>query len=65
MRLLDRLFSRESQVASGEVVEGYCFRCRAMREFNNAAEVRMGNGRLSTRGACAVCGGGMSKIVKG
>ena len=65
MRLLDRLFSRESQVANGEVLEGYCFKCRAMREFNNAAEVRMSNGRLRTSGECVVCGGGMSKIVKG
>ena len=65
MRLLDRLLGRDSQAAIGVALEGYCFKCRAKREFNNAAEVRMRNGRLRARGECAVCGGGMSKMVKG
>ncbi len=65
MRLLDRLLGRSSQDTYEEAIEGYCFKCRARRSINNAAEVQMKNGRLRTQGECAVCGGGMSKMMKG
>jgi RNase P subunit RPR2 len=43
-------------------VEGYCFRCRAKREMQNATETRMKNGRPAITGTCATCGTKMFKI---
>ncbi len=43
-------------------MEGYCFRCRAKREMQNATETRMKNGKPAVTGTCATCGTKMFKI---
>lgn len=42
---------------------GYCVKCREKREFKDAEEVKMKNGRPALRGKCVVCGTGMYKIL--
>ena len=56
MKLLDRLFRKAGDTA----IEGYCFKCKVMREMKNPAEVSMKNGRLRTQGLCGTCGTRMS-----
>ena len=36
-------------------MEGYCVKCRAKREIQNARSITMKNGRPATEGACPVC----------
>jgi hypothetical protein len=42
---------------------GYCVKCRAKKEFVNAKEVEMKNGRPALKGQCKDCGTGMYKIL--
>ena len=41
---------------------GYCVKCKAKKEMNEAQEVTMKNGRKAMKGKCA-CGTGMYKII--
>lgn len=41
---------------------GYCVRCKAKKEMQDAKEVTMKNGRKALKGKC-VCGTGMYKIL--
>ncbi len=45
------------------MAEGYCVKCKAKREMNNAEEVTMKNGRRAMKGKCSKCGCGMYKIL--
>ena len=61
-------FGRATEGATDENydgMEGFCFKCEAKRTMVNAAEALMSDGRLSLRGECSVCGGGMSRLIKG
>lgn len=42
---------------------GYCVKCRAKKEFVDAQEVKMKNGRPALKGKCVDCGTGMYKIL--
>lgn len=50
------------------VIKAYCVECREEREMNDPQEVEMpgegGRGIPALKGACAVCGTGMFKILK-
>jgi len=37
-------------------IDGYCFRCKAKREIEDAVAVTLKNGRPATKGVCAHCG---------
>jgi Domain of unknown function (DUF5679) len=52
--------SSESTVATG-----YCMKCKAQREIQNAKQITMKNGRPATEGACPVCGTKIFKIGAG
>ncbi len=43
-------------------MEGYCVKCRAKRQMNDAKNVTMKNGKPAVKGVCSVCGTGMYKI---
>ena len=43
---------------------GYCLKCRASREIQNAQQVTMKNGRSATRGNCGECGTTMFRMGK-
>ena len=45
-------------------MQGYCLKCRAKREMNNAKPVILKNGHPATQGTCPVCGGKMSRMGK-
>jgi RNase P subunit RPR2 len=45
------------------MVEGYCVKCRTMREMADTEEVTMKNGRQALKGKCSKCGTGMYKIL--
>jgi len=42
---------------------GYCVKCRSKRDFKDAKEVKMKNGRPALKGVCSTCGTGMYKIL--
>lgn len=44
--------------------EGYCVKCKAKREIQDAKEITMKNGRPATQGLCPVCGTKIFKIGK-
>jgi len=41
---------------------GYCVKCKAKKEMNEAIQVTMKNGRNALKGKCS-CGTGMYKIL--
>ena len=43
-------------------MQGYCMKCRTMREMKNPEKVTMKNGRPATKGTCPVCGTKIFKI---
>jgi len=43
-------------------MEGYCVKCKAKREMQNATPVTMKNGKPATTGICPTCGTKMYKI---
>jgi hypothetical protein len=45
------------------MVEGYCVKCKAKQEMQNAEEVTMKNGRKAMKGKCPKCGTGMYRIT--
>lgn len=45
--------------------EGYCVKCKAKKEINDAAEETMKNGRKAIKGKCPTCGTVMFKILGG
>jgi hypothetical protein len=56
-----RLFSTlESTVATG-----YCMKCKAQREIQNAKQITMKIGRPATEGSCPVCSTKIFKIGAG
>lgn len=44
------------------MTEGYCVKCKAKREMQNAQEVTMKNGKPAMTGTCPVCSTKMYKI---
>jgi len=44
--------------------EGYCVKCKAKREIQDAQEITMKNGRPATQGICPECGTKIFKIGK-
>ena len=46
------------------MTEGYCVKCKAKQEMENAEQITMKNGRPATKGKCPKCGTGMYKIGK-
>ena len=45
--------------------EGYCVKCKAKKEINDAMEVTTKNGRKAIKGKCPTCGTVMYKILGG
>lgn len=45
------------------MTEGYCVKCKAKREMNDASEVTMKNGRKAMKGKCSQCSTGMYRIL--
>ncbi len=45
-------------------MQGYCLKCKAMREIRDAKSATVKNGRPATQGSCPVCGGKMSRMGK-
>ncbi len=45
-------------------MQGYCLKCKAKREMNNAKPVTLKNGRMATQGSCPVCRAKMSRVGK-
>lgn len=43
-------------------MSGYCLKCRAHREMQEAEEVTLKNGRAATRGKCGECGTTMFRM---
>ena len=48
-----------------DVVDAYCFKCKAKREISNPVHVTFKNGREATRGTCPVCATKVFRIRKG
>ncbi len=44
-------------------MEGYCVKCKAKKEMNDAKEQIMKNGRKAMKGKCDTCGTSMFKIL--
>lgn len=44
--------------------EGYCVKCKAKKEIQDAKEITMKNGRPATQGLCPDCGTKIFKIGK-
>lgn len=44
------------------MVTGYCVKCKAKQEMNDAKAVTLKNGRKATKGICPKCGTKMFKI---
>jgi hypothetical protein len=47
------------------MAEGYCVKCKAKKEFVDAVEETMKNGRKAIKGRCPSCGVVMFKILGG
>lgn len=45
--------------------KGYCVKCKATKEIQEAKEVTMKNGRKALKGKCPDCGTGMFRILPG
>ena len=52
-------------LSESTVANGYCMKCKAQREIQNAKQITMKNGRPATEGACPVCGTKIFKIGAG
>jgi NAD-dependent SIR2 family protein deacetylase len=48
----------------GELMQGYCVKCRAKREIKNPRSIVMKNKKPATQGVCPVCGTKMFRIGK-
>jgi hypothetical protein len=53
----DAVVDDERRIRSTEEVEmqGYCMKCKAQREIENAEQITMKNGKPATSGTCPVC----------
>ena len=45
-------------------MQGYCFKCKSIKEIKDSKEVIMKNGRKATKGSCPDCSTIMFKINK-
>ena len=45
------------------MAEGYCVKCKAKKEMNDAEEVVMKNKRKAMKGSCPDCGTKMFRIM--
>ncbi|MBC8473762.1 MAG: hypothetical protein H8D54_03025 [Candidatus Omnitrophica bacterium] len=45
------------------MAQGYCVKCKAKKEMNDAKEVTMKNGRKAMKGKCPSCGTNMFCIM--
>lgn len=46
------------------MVEGHCFKCKAVREMVDPQAKTTSNGRTMVQGKCTKCGTTISKFVK-
>lgn len=46
------------------MTQGYCVKCKAKQEMQNASETTMKNGKPAVTGTCPACGTKMFKIGK-
>jgi Zn finger protein HypA/HybF involved in hydrogenase expression len=44
-------------------MEGYCLKCKAKKEMQDAKEVTLKNNRKAMKGKCPDCGTGMFRIL--
>ena len=51
-------------LSGGNVMEGYCVKCKAKKEMKNTKTVTMKNKKPATTGTCSTCGTKMYKIGK-
>jgi hypothetical protein len=54
---------KETKMATAKKEMGYCVKCREKREFKDAKQVKMKNGRPALKGTCSKCATGMYKIL--
>jgi len=52
------------EIGGGNMVIGYCVKCRDKREMNGTQAVTMKNGKPATKGTCPTCGISMFRIGK-
>ena len=45
-------------------MQGYCMKCREMREIKDAKVIVMKNGRQATQGVCPVCNTRIFRIAR-
>jgi RNase P subunit RPR2 len=45
-----------------DMASGYCMKCKAQRDIQNAKQITMKNGRPATEGTCVICGTKIFKI---
>ena len=45
-------------------MKGYCVKCRAKKEIENAKRVKLKNGRPALKGTCPDCGTNMTRFLK-
>ncbi|MBU1005965.1 MAG: hypothetical protein KKH08_00055 [Candidatus Omnitrophica bacterium] len=45
------------------MAQGYCVKCKAKKEMNDAEEVTMKNGRKAMKGKCPTCNTSMFCIL--
>ena len=55
-------FNTEWSYICGDMMEGYCMKCKQKREMKDVKEVTMKNGKKANSGSCSVCGTKMFKI---
>lgn len=55
--------SQTAPEESEPAITGYCMRCKARRELNDAQIETTENGRRAVRGTCSVCGGNVFTFI--
>jgi len=46
----------------GDLMEGYCVKCKAKRDIKNPVEIILKNGKKASKGTCPKCNTGMYRI---
>jgi len=49
-------------IGGHNMVQGYCVKCKAKREMQDAKKVTLKNGKPATKGTCPKCGTKMFRI---
>ena len=56
------LFITICHIIFGDVMEGYCMKCKTKMEMKDVKQVKMKNGKAANKGVCSHCGTSMFKI---